>query len=52
MGASASHGGEVGFSTDVPPPTYEEAMFLVGDEKRQSSHGGIKVCSKVSAMDI
>ncbi|KAJ9582184.1 hypothetical protein L9F63_003471, partial [Diploptera punctata] len=33
MGASASHGGGGGGSTEAPPPTYEEAMFLIGDEK-------------------
>ena len=33
MGASASHGGGGGASTEAPPPTYEEAMFLIGDEK-------------------
>lgn len=33
MGASASHGGGGCGSTEAPPPTYEEAMFLIGDEK-------------------
>ncbi|XP_021920648.1 uncharacterized protein LOC110830263 isoform X2 [Zootermopsis nevadensis] len=33
MGASASHGAGGGGSTEAPPPTYEEAMFLIGDEK-------------------
>jgi hypothetical protein len=33
MGASASHGGGDGGSTGVPPPTYEEAMFITSDEK-------------------
>ncbi|XP_046990379.1 uncharacterized protein LOC124595608 isoform X1 [Schistocerca americana] len=31
MGTTESHGGST--STEAPPPTYEEAMFLMGDEK-------------------
>ncbi|XP_067006904.1 uncharacterized protein [Anabrus simplex] len=33
MGASGSHGS--GTATEAPPPSYEEAMFLIGDEKLQ-----------------
>ncbi|XP_063240375.1 uncharacterized protein LOC134541126 [Bacillus rossius redtenbacheri] len=47
MGASASHAGGVvggggGGPGELPPPTYEEAMFLVGDEKLQVELGDCK----------
>lgn len=46
MGASASHGGEGGGSTEAPPPTYEEAMFLIGDEKLRDLLGASKYAAR------